>query len=128
MIATVAVPAMLRGILGRNRDLFALALDLAVPPLTLLALALITTFGISLLWLSLGFSAMPLVISSLSLVGFALAVVLCWVRYGRDLLPARALVAVGPFVRTKLRLYRRIFRGRTPSRWVRTERKPGEDR
>jgi cellulose synthase/poly-beta-1,6-N-acetylglucosamine synthase-like glycosyltransferase len=128
MIATVAVPAMLQGVRDRNRDLFALALDLAVPPLMLLALALITTFGFSLLWLSLGFSAMPLVISSLSLVGFALAVVVCWFRYGRDLLSARALIAVGPFVWTKLQLYCRIVGGRTPSRWVRTERKSGDDR
>jgi hypothetical protein len=75
----------------------------------------------------LGNSAIPLIISTVSLVAFSLSVALCWLKFGRDILPGRAFLAAGPFLANKLRLYTGIMRGRGPSHWVRTERGKSTD-
>jgi len=111
-----------QAITRRHAGLFGLALDLAIPPLALLGLllagALLTT-GIA--WLA-GLSSLPLIISASTIILFILAVFLCWVTHGRDLLPPTALLSVVPYALGKLGLYGRFLVRRRASRWIRTDR------
>ena len=106
-----------------NLSLLALTLDLAVPPLSLLAMLLILTFAITGIATALGFAATALIISTACLVGFAIAVVLAWSRYGRDVLPARAISLVPFYILAKLGLYGQILFGKMTAQWIGTDRK-----
>ena len=106
-----------------NLSLLALTLDLAVPPLSLLALLLILMFAITGIATALGLAATALIISAACLVGFAIAVGLAWSKYGRDVLPARAILSVPFYVLAKLGLYGQILFGKMTAQWIRTDRK-----
>jgi cellulose synthase/poly-beta-1,6-N-acetylglucosamine synthase-like glycosyltransferase len=107
----------------RNKDLLALALDLAVPPLSLLALLIVGMVVLASLAAVLGLSSAALMVSTASLVAFALAVLVAWLSHGRDVLPLRALWSIGPYLLGKLGLYRRILSDRgQAAEWIRTDR------
>jgi cellulose synthase/poly-beta-1,6-N-acetylglucosamine synthase-like glycosyltransferase len=119
----VMVPSLLRqAIARRDWDLLALTLDLAVPPLSLLATLLAGMFVVAALAAIFGFSSAALLISATSLLGFLLTAFLAWLKCGRDILPPRAISSVAPYVLGKLPLYRRILSNRTETRWIRTDR------
>jgi cellulose synthase/poly-beta-1,6-N-acetylglucosamine synthase-like glycosyltransferase len=106
----------------RNLGLLALTLDLAVPPLSLLALLLILMFAITGVTTLFGFDSAALIISAACLVGFATAITLAWTRYGRDILPPHALLSFPSYILAKLGLYGQILLGRMTAQWVRTDR------
>ncbi len=106
----------------RNLGLLALTLDLAVPPLSLLALLLILTFTITGIATLFGFASAALIISAACLVGFATVITLAWTRYGRDILPPHALLSVPSYILAKIGLYGQILLGRMTAQWVRTDR------
>ncbi len=106
----------------RNLGLLALTLDLAVPPLSLLALLLILTFTITGIATLFGFASAALIISAACLVGFATVITLAWTKYGRDILPPHALLSVPSYILAKLGLYGQILLGRMTAQWVRTDR------
>ncbi len=105
-----------------NWSLLALVLDMAVPPLSLLAMLLILMFAITGIAATLGFAPTALIISTACLVGFATAVGLAWSKYGRDVLPARAISSVPFYVLAKLGLYGQILFGKMTAQWIRTDR------
>jgi cellulose synthase/poly-beta-1,6-N-acetylglucosamine synthase-like glycosyltransferase len=105
-----------------NLGLVALTLDLIVPPLSLLAVLLILMFVITGVAAALGLASTALVISAVSLVGFAIAVVLAWSKYGREVLPPRAVLSIPYYILRKLGLYRQILFGRMTALWIRTDR------
>lgn len=114
---------LLAGIARRNWGLVALALDVAVPPLSLLTVlvtGMLLLAGVAALC---GLSSIALKFSLLSFLGLALAVVLSWLVHGRDVLPPGAVFSIGAYVARKLSLYCRILSGRAAQRWVRTDRK-----
>jgi cellulose synthase/poly-beta-1,6-N-acetylglucosamine synthase-like glycosyltransferase len=118
-----AVPRLLiQAIRHRNLDLLTLSLDLMVPPLSMLGLIIIGTFVLTFLALVFGFSLTAFAIVSLNLLMFTLAVLLAWLKFGRDILPVRALVSLGPQVFKKLRVFGQILLGRTAAVWIRTDR------
>jgi cellulose synthase/poly-beta-1,6-N-acetylglucosamine synthase-like glycosyltransferase len=118
-----AVPLLLiEAIRRRNLDLLTLTLDLMVPPLSMLGLIIIGTFVLTFLALVFGFSLTAFAIVSLNLLMFTLAVLLAWLKFGRDILPVRALVSLGPQVFKKLRVFGQILLGRTAAVWIRTDR------
>ena len=126
MVAKVAVPLAISAIILRNVELLALALDVAVPPLTFLALSSAAAFTLAGLAFSGGLSPVPLVISGTSLTALFLTILLCWFRFGRDLLPIGAVGALGPFILDKIHLYRGLLCGDRPSQWTRTDRTTSE--
>jgi cellulose synthase/poly-beta-1,6-N-acetylglucosamine synthase-like glycosyltransferase len=105
-----------------NLSLLALALDLMVPPLSLLTLLVVGMTVVSGAAALLGASCLPFAISSASFVTLVAAVTLAWLKYGRDVLPVTAIFSVVAYVLRKLPLYRQIFSSRTASTWVRTDR------
>jgi len=105
-----------------NLGLLALTLDLIVPPLSLLVVLLVLMFVISGVAAALGLASTALVISAACLVGFAITVVLAWSKYGRDVLPPRAVLSIPYYILRKLGLYRQILFGRMTALWIRTDR------
>jgi cellulose synthase/poly-beta-1,6-N-acetylglucosamine synthase-like glycosyltransferase len=107
----------------RNMDLLALTLDLAVPPLSLLALLVISIFAAAGLAVLIGLSSIALIISSAKLLGFVTAVFLSWLKFGRDVLPAAALLSIPIYVINKVPLYKHILSSKRVARWTRTDRR-----
>jgi len=105
-----------------NLDLLALTLDLIVPPLSLLAVLLVLMFVISGVVAALGLSSTALIITTICLVAFATAIVFAWSKYGRDVLPPRAILSIPFYILRKLGLYRQILFGRMTALWIRTDR------
>lgn len=111
-----------RGLASARIELIALALDLLVPPLSLLVLLLIagtTVCGVA--WL-LGASAGPFLLFAGNLLAIALGVVLGWAAYGRPLVRARDLLAIPLYIVWKLPLYFTFFTRGKQRAWERTER------
>ena len=111
---------LLRGLAFRPAAL-ALGLDLMVPPLALLALALLGALAFG------GIAALAVADPRAALVaGGALAAVavatwFAWLRHGRAVLPFAALARAPLYVAWKLPLYLGLLRGRE-TRWQRTRR------
>ena len=105
-----------------NVSLLALALELAVPPLSLLV-------GISavgaLIFAGVGFATTnwwPLVCLASAMAVAALGIGLVWIRSGREILPGKMIVAEIPrYISVKAPMYFR-FLSRPQTDWVRTER------
>jgi cellulose synthase/poly-beta-1,6-N-acetylglucosamine synthase-like glycosyltransferase len=118
-----AVPRLLlQAISRRNGGLLALTLDLLVPPLSLLGLLIVGAFGLTLIAAVFGSSLVPFWIASIDLLIFALAMLLAWLRFGRDILPVRVIFSLGPQIARKFRIYGQMLLGRTTAVWVRTDR------
>jgi hypothetical protein len=100
-----------------------LALDLSIPPLSLLVILLAgVSFAASSAAL-LGLSSTPLIISATCFLALSLAVVLSWFKYGRDLLPPSAVLSIASYIIAKLPIYRDVLSGNAVSKWRRTDRK-----
>jgi cellulose synthase/poly-beta-1,6-N-acetylglucosamine synthase-like glycosyltransferase len=106
-----------------NWSLLILTLDSTVLPLSLLGLLITGVFAITALAAFFGFAFVPFVISTVSLLGFTLAIFLAWLSCGRDVLPASKILSVVPFVIEKLALYRQILSGKGDAQWDRADRK-----
>lgn len=102
--------------------LLAITLDLTVPPLSLLGLLVLGTFGLSLLAGAFDHSFTPSALASANLLLFATAVLLAWLKCGRDVVPPKALMLIPSYLLGKLKLYSQLALGRTDSDWTRTER------
>jgi cellulose synthase/poly-beta-1,6-N-acetylglucosamine synthase-like glycosyltransferase len=115
--------ALARSLRDRNLGLAALAVDMAVPPLSLLVLA--TAVSVIFGGIAFGLGAPPaaLAIPSLSLLLVAVGTALAWRAVGRDVLPLRELLGIPLHTIRKLAFYHRIASGKTSSAWIRTDRK-----
>lgn len=123
MIA-LAIRSLPTAIAARSLKALALALDILVPPLTLLILLIIGAFLITaaVTWL-FGLPVLALYISMASLLLFGLSAFVAWFAYGRDVLSPRALMKVVPYLLSKLKLYGSMVTGGRSKGWVRTDRK-----
>jgi len=121
-----AVPRLLFAAISRaSLDLLTLALDLAVPPLSLLGMLVIGMLAITGLATSLGISPAAIFISAASLVGFTAGIFLSWLKYGREILPLGAILLIPSYVIGKLPIYARAIFRKAGSQWVRTDRGKG---
>jgi len=119
----MTAPRLLGGALLRfDWHLLAQSLDLAVPPLSLLGLLVVASAAVCGTAALLGASKVALAISGVSLLAFAAAVLMAWLKCGRDVLPPGALLLLAPYVAGKLRLYCQLLLGGAESQWVRTDR------
>jgi cellulose synthase/poly-beta-1,6-N-acetylglucosamine synthase-like glycosyltransferase len=115
--------ALARSLRDRNLGLAALAIDMAVPPLSLLVLvtALCEIFGG--IAYGLGAPSAALAIPSLSILLLVLGTALAWTAVGRDVLPVRELLRLPLHAMQKLGSYHRMASGKATSAWIRTDRK-----
>jgi cellulose synthase/poly-beta-1,6-N-acetylglucosamine synthase-like glycosyltransferase len=123
MILTMVPRLIVLAIRQTNLDLLALALDVAVPPLSLLATLVLVVFVLSALATLLGFASTAILVSTVSLVAFVIGVLLSWLKFGRDVLPPSAILLIAPYIIRKLPLYGRILFQRSRSQWIRSDRK-----
>lgn len=122
LILTKSPALLFSTVSGWNKDLMALALDLIVPPITLLALSLTAMVLAAAIATLAGASLYPLVISLISALLIVAATILAWAKYGREILPPQSFALIGRYFLGKLNLYRAVLFGLRISRWIRTER------
>jgi glycosyltransferase involved in cell wall biosynthesis len=101
--------------------LVAMALDLTVPPLALLALAIGAQLVTTLVLLVALNIVVPAVLSGVLCIVFLSTIVLAWLRHGRDILPLRWLLFAPAYAMFKVPLYMKFFFNRQRE-WVRGER------
>ncbi len=105
----------------RRLDLFWLTLDLAIPPLSLLALSIVgATLAAGAYWL-VGASPLPLLVLLSANAALFAAVLAGWAKYCREQVPLWALAAAPFYAAAKLPIYL-AFLVRRQKQWVRTER------
>jgi cellulose synthase/poly-beta-1,6-N-acetylglucosamine synthase-like glycosyltransferase len=110
------------GLLRLRPGLIGLGLELAIPPLSLLAAVWAVLLGVCLLWWQTndGSWAPALTLASAAVLA-GVGVLFAWARFGRRMLPARTLVLAPVYVLWKLPIYLKLL-GRREKSWVRTER------
>ena len=115
--------ALAKSLRDRNLGLAALAIDMAVPPLSLLVLFTALCEILGGIAFVLGASPAALAIASLSTLLLVLGTALAWTAVGRDVLPVRELLRLPLHAIQKLGFYHRIMSGKATSAWIRTDRK-----
>jgi cellulose synthase/poly-beta-1,6-N-acetylglucosamine synthase-like glycosyltransferase len=115
--------ALARSWRDRNFGLAALAIDMAVPPLSLLVLVTVLCAILGGAAWILGASPAALAIPLLSVLFVALGTTLAWRTVGRDVLPLRELLRLPLHAIQKLGFYHGIASGKASSSWIRTDRK-----
>lgn len=119
---TQTLPGLLRQWLRHPRkDLLAMALDVAIPPLSLLALVCAATLAVTLLWALVSGATTPLLLAALACALFGLAIWRAWQRIGQSLLSPHDLLQVAAYLLWKLPLYARFLTARQLA-WVRSQR------
>ncbi len=106
---------------SRSRGLLALALDLSVPPLSLLSLLVLTSFAVSAAFFAATALAFPLWLNTASLAMLFLSALLSWVRYGQQTISLAGLAYAPVYAFLKLPLYLK-FLVRRQVEWVRSKR------
>lgn len=116
------VPRLLSASVHQRRfDLLALALDLCVPPLSLLVMLWAAAMGGALVAGTLGASWIPAIILAIEGLLVLISIVSAWAKFGRDDLPVLTLLAVPFYILWKIPLYL-AFLVRPQTKWIRTER------
>jgi cellulose synthase/poly-beta-1,6-N-acetylglucosamine synthase-like glycosyltransferase len=116
------VPKLLQLSISQRRfDLLALALDMCVPPISLLVMIWAIALIGSLVAGALGTSWIPAIFLSLEGLLIFVSIIGAWAKFGRDDLTARTLLAIPFYILWKIPLYF-SFLVRPQTKWVRTER------
>gem|GEM_PF-127207 len=111
-----------RGITQRKLDLFAMGLDLLVPPMALLVMLLLVDVVLAAAWFAATSFVPPLVIACTSLGLVVVSVLLSWAKFGRQTIALRHLFLVPFYMLWKVPVYLSfLVRGRHTS-WDRAER------
>jgi cellulose synthase/poly-beta-1,6-N-acetylglucosamine synthase-like glycosyltransferase len=126
MILTTAPRLFRRAVMDRNWNLLALTFDLAVPPLSLLAMLVVGIVCLTAACALLGFSLSALIVSGAALAAFVLAAFLAWLKCGRDVVPIGTVISIPLYILGKLGLYRIKIFNKTDAQWVRTDRTESE--
>ncbi len=126
MILKSAPRMLYLAITRRNVDLVVLTLDLIVPPLSLLGFLLVGILVLASAAALFGASTAAMTLSVANLLAFIFSILLAWLRFGRNVLPGRAFLSIGPYLVAKCRLYFQILLGRTAAQWIRTDRAKSE--
>ncbi|NET35953.1 MAG: glycosyltransferase family 2 protein [Cyanothece sp. SIO1E1] len=116
------VPILLKSSLQQRRfDLLALALDLCIPPLSLLVMLWAAAMGLALLVTTVGAPWTASRVLGLEGLMILSSIVGAWAKFGRQDLPVLTLLAIPFYVLWKIPLYL-AFLIRPQTQWVRTER------
>lgn len=116
------VPHLLKASVHQNRfELTAIALDLCVPPLSLLVMMWTAAMGGALLAGVWGASWIPTVLLAMEGQLLTISIIGAWARFGRSNLPLLTLLAVPLYILWKIPLYF-AFLMEPQTNWIRTER------
>ncbi|MBL1173908.1 glycosyltransferase family 2 protein [Pantanalinema sp. GBBB05] len=118
------VPRLLKASIRQRRfDLLAIALDLLIPPLSLLVMLWALVMGIALLTSWLGASIIPVVLLGIQGGLILTAILAAWAKFCRRTLPLTTLLAIPLYIFWKIPLYL-AFLIKPQTKWVRTARDP----
>ncbi|EAW34140.1 glycosyltransferase family 2 protein [Lyngbya sp. PCC 8106] len=116
------VPRLLKASLQQKRlDLFVMALDLFVPPLSLLVMLWLGITVIATIIGILGLSWQPAIFNAITGGLMLVAIVAAWSKYGRERISGWTLLSVPLYILWKIPLYFG-FLVKREKEWVRTER------
>lgn len=104
-----------------NASLLAMTLDLLVPPLALLTLALTAAFGLSWLVFVLTGALAPALIASVGVTILGTTILLAWSQFGREIISFSALMYAPFYAIKKIPLYVGFLFKRQVE-WVRSKR------
>jgi cellulose synthase/poly-beta-1,6-N-acetylglucosamine synthase-like glycosyltransferase len=121
-IVSEYVPRLISQTLVQRRlDLLALALEIAILPLSLLLMVTMAMFiGSTVIAFTLGIW-LPALISGLALISLGGGIMVAWVCYGRSDITLKEFLAIPSYVLWKIPLYFRYL-VRPERDWIRTER------
>jgi cellulose synthase/poly-beta-1,6-N-acetylglucosamine synthase-like glycosyltransferase len=105
----------------RNARLLGLAVDLVVPPLSLLTLIVITISSLNLIFFLFEDIVWPLNLSLVTLGVFAIAITIAWYGWGRKIISFLSMLIIPFYILSKTPLYFRFLTKRQKS-WVKTGR------
>ncbi|MBM3103852.1 MAG: glycosyltransferase family 2 protein [Pseudomonas sp.] len=112
---------ILQSIARRNWNLLAMTVDLMVPPLALLVLALVAIFSVSWLAFALFDVLAPALIATAAIVMLGAAVLLAWSRFSREVIAFSVLLYAPFYAARKIPLYLGFLIKRQVE-WVRSKR------
>ncbi|MDX2205217.1 MAG: glycosyltransferase family 2 protein [Hyphomicrobiaceae bacterium] len=113
---------LVRAVRDRNLQLAALAVDLSVPPLALLAFSAVAGLIAGVGLFLLGGPLAALVVPAAGVALLVLGALLSWLAVGRDVLPVSELTDLPVYLVRKLGFYRSWIGSKKPSEWVKTDR------
>jgi hypothetical protein len=112
---------LIASVLRLNLSLFALVLDMCVPPLALLTLLVLALMSASMVMWWLTASAWPWVLALVTLLMLAFSILLAWTKFGKTILSLRDLLSVPLYMFAKVSVYIKFFVKRQVE-WVRSNR------
>jgi cellulose synthase/poly-beta-1,6-N-acetylglucosamine synthase-like glycosyltransferase len=116
------VPHLLGAAIAQKRlDLAIMALDLAIPPLSLLVVLWVGWTGLTAIASFLGISWVPLILGAIAGGNLFIAILGAWAGFARQDLPLHRLLSIPLYILWKIPLYFK-FLYRPQSEWVRTKR------
>jgi len=125
VILSEAPRLLVRSMRPPNKDLLALALDLGVPPLALLALGSAAVFALGVLFFLVTGIVAPFALGLVSVTLLAVALLLAWYSYGRRIVSLGNLAYAGVYALWKIPLYAKFLVARQLD-WVRSKRDGSE--
>ena len=119
----IEVPRLLKSFVKTgNFAALGLALDILIPPLSLLVMAwMAIAIIIWLLTIFTSVSLLPAIVISVAGSFLLVGVMLAWVKFGRSDLPLENLIAIPFYILNKIPIYLK-FLVNPQSRWLKTER------
>ncbi len=118
----VEVPRLLKTFLQQRRlALLVLALDISIPPLSLLVMLWLTITTMATLATIFGASSLPALMLGITGLGLLSALLLIWTKFGSEDLCLKDLTAIPVYILGKIPIYLK-FLVNPQSRWLKTER------
>jgi cellulose synthase/poly-beta-1,6-N-acetylglucosamine synthase-like glycosyltransferase len=118
-ILTYAPQLLRAGLVQGRLDLLVFALDLCIPPLSLLVMMWLGMFSLSAALVAVG--TLPLMIEAAAGACLMLAIVIAWAGYGRSLISLSQLVQIPLYILGKVPVYFKFISARQQA-WNRTDR------
>ncbi len=118
----VEIPRLLQAFVKTGRlSLLALALDIFIPPLSLLVMLWLAGMVIASIAAIVGLAITPAMLMAIAGGLLLTGVILAWVKFGRSDLPVQNLLALPIYMLSKIPIYLN-FLVKPQSRWLKTER------
>jgi len=105
----------------KNYKLLSMALDLAVPPLSLLGLCLMVAVSLAFVLTVITNNTIPIQTLSILISFFITAVFTAWFKFGREIMTFKDLCGIPFYILRKIPLYFSFLLNRQ-RKWVKTER------
>lgn len=122
-IVDVVPRHILHAVRRGNANLLVLAMDAAVPPLTLLWIFIVVLLFLSLCVFRMGGDSAALAVSGANALGFMASTGLCWLWGGRDIVSPGDVLLLGARSFAKIPFYLRFLVTRSAGAWTRTDRR-----